>query len=175
MRTSYLITALCLVAVLATSASALQAPYSFTASLDASTTLTGQVSVETTDPGFAPGGTVQFSTGGITAFYFSATNGITTEVIDSSLFTPTPQTMKLTFSATSFPQVESWDFSFSNEFYGGVLIQAITVYSPTNPGYDSWSGVLLAAHDSPSSGVWTAPEVVPNDATSWGNLKSLYR
>ena len=134
------------------------------------------MTVETNDPGCEPGGTVQFNTGGITAFYFSATNGSTTEVIDSSQFTPTPQTMKLTFSTANFPEVESWDFSFSNEYYGGILIQMITVYSPSNSGFEQWAGNLLSGTSFPSSGVWTPPVgIVADESTDWGNVKALFR
>ena len=147
----------------------------FTASLSNGITMTGQVTVNTGDPGYVPGGTVNFNTGGITAFKFKASNGVVSETIDSQLIpNPTPQTMKLTYSVALFPQIEAWDFSFSNE--GAPLIQAITVHSPSNSGYEQWAGAQLQGSDFPSSGVWDcAGGPVPAVHESWGKLKAVYR
>ena len=135
-------------------ASAGSAIYDFTAQLSDGITMTGQVTVNTSDPGYVAGGTVNFNTGGITSFKFTANDGSASETIDSQLIAnPTPQTMKLTFSVGSFPQVGAWDFSFSNE--GAPLIQAITVRSPSNSGYEQWAGNQLDGAHFPSSGVWT--------------------
>lgn len=157
------------------SADAVEVPFTFTASVSNGITITGHVMVETTNPGCVPGGMVEFVSGGITSFYFSATNGSVTEVIDSSVIVPTPQTMRLIFSVASFPAIEAWDFSFSNEWYGGVLLQMITVHSPSNPGYEQWAGNQLGGFTQPSSGVWVAPNVVATDPVVWGSLKSLFR
>jgi hypothetical protein len=73
--------------------------YDFTANLSDGITMTGQVTVNTSDPGYVPGGTVNFNTGGITTFKFTANNGSVSETIDSQVIAnPTPQTMKLTSS-----------------------------------------------------------------------------
>jgi hypothetical protein len=167
--------ALAVAMVGAGSAAAVQVPFSFTASVSNGITITGQVMVETTNPGCVPGGMVEFNSGGITSFYFSATNGSITEVIDSSVIVPTPQTMRLIFSVASFPAIEAWDFSFSNEWYGGILIQMITVHSPSNSGYEQWAGNQLGGFTQPSNGAWLPPNVVATDQVVWGSLKSLFR
>ena len=165
---------LAMVAIGATTASAVEVPFNFSATISGGIVITGQVMVETTNPGCVPGGMVEFATGGITSFYFSATNGSITEVIDSSVIVPTPQTMRLVFSVANFAEVEAWDFSFSNEWYGGVLIQMVTVHSPSNPGYEQWAGDQLGGFIQPSAGVWSPPNVVPADPVTWGSLKTLF-
>ena len=145
---------LVLLAAAAGNAAAGIATYNFTAGLSNGITMIGQVKVNTNDPGYVAGGTVNFNTGGITAFKFTASNGSSTEIIDSQLIAgPNPQTMKLTFSVGSFPQVAAWDFSFSNQ--GAPLIQAITVHTPSDTGFEQWAGSQLSGSSFPSSGVWT--------------------
>lgn len=168
------IAVLAFTAIGAASAGAVEVPFDFSATISNGITITGQVMVETTNPGCVPGGMVEFNSGGITSFYFSATNGSTTEVIDSSVIVPTPQTMRLTFSVANFPEIEAWDFSFSNEWFGGVLIQMITVHSPSDAGYEQWSGEVLGGFTQPSTGVWTPPNVVPTAPVTWGSLKTLF-
>jgi len=83
---------------------------------------------------------VDFSTGEILVYRFQATNGSVTEVINSQLIAvPTPQTIRFKFSSTSFPAVEAWDMSCSNQDLSG-LFQVITVRSRRIPASNSGPG-----------------------------------
>lgn len=95
-------------------------------------------------------------TEGVLTFRFEATNGSVTELIDTATIpNPTPQTIRMTFSDTNFPEVESWDFSCSNENQPPGLIQFITVQSPTSSGFEQRAGFAIGGSAFPSSGDWT--------------------
>ena len=103
---------------MAANANAAEALYGFSANLSNGITVTGSVVVDSSNPGFTPGGTVEFTSGGVTDYRFEATNGATTELIDSrQIGSPNPQTIRMTFSSGTFPAVESWDFSLSNQSF----------------------------------------------------------
>ncbi|MFP4209154.1 MAG: hypothetical protein ACLFSC_10890 [Wenzhouxiangella sp.] len=141
-------------------ADAANALFTFEANLTNSITVVGHVIVDTTSAEYAPGGTVTFSNGGIKAYRFEATGGNISELIDSrDIPNPTPQGLTFTFSATSFPAIDSWDMSLSNQ--ATPLFQFITVQSGPATGFEQWAGDALSGTSFPSDGAWVFGGVLP--------------
>ena len=133
-------------------------------------TITGELTGDSSHPTYIPGGTVQWNAG-ITAYKFVASQGMTTETIDSAIPPHNnPQTVEVTFAAVGFPAIAFWDISTAWQ------PQYVTVKQPADPGYEQWQNTGgLGGFTQPCRGIWTARDPVPAKRGTLGAVKGFYR